>query len=123
MSAEMDVHVLNLPVGALTGSTSVPLAYFPTGGGGLSVLSAVLTGPGPGTAIGLLLVSMSDLGTPAVNGTVATFGGTVIPAAGVTFKAAVGTPYVAGGSFLGAVQTSGTIPANSTISVAYVIGK
>lgn len=126
MSNIMDVNQANLLVGNFIGAGPWPLAHFPKTGGGITVLDVSLNANAAGTAIGLILVSMTDVasgGTPAVNGTIATFAGTIIPAAGVQFLATIGTQYVATPCSLGVAQTSGTIPAGSMLSVTYVMGK
>lgn len=123
MSSQLDVHIATLSLGAYNGATHLPLAYVDSTGGGITVLSAYLVGPSAGTAIGGLLVTTNNAGTPAINGTVGTFAGTVVTAAGVPAALTVTTPYVAGGYWLGFDQTSGTVPAGTFIVVNYVMGK
>lgn len=123
MSSTFDVHIATLPIGAFNGATEIPLAYLDDDGGGITVLSAYLCGTGAGTVIGGKLVTMSNQGTPAINGTVGTFAGTVVTAAGVVSALTVSTAYVSGGYWLGLDQTSGTVPAGAFISLNYVMGK
>ena len=127
MSDIMDVNQINLSVGNFIGAGPWPLSHIPKLGGGITVVDVALNASAAGTAIGLILVSMTDVasgGTPAVNGTIATFGGTIIPAATVgPFLATIGTQYVATPCNLGVAQTSGTLPAGTEISVSYVMGK
>lgn len=119
----MDVTIVTLPLGLYSGATEFPFAYLPSAGGGITVLSAHLAGTAAGTAIGGKLVTMSDQGTPAINGTIGTFAGTCVTAAGVVFEATLTTPYVSGGSWIGYDQTSGTVPAGSFIALSYIMGK
>jgi len=126
MSDIMDVNQINAVVGAFIGASPWPVAHLPKTGGGITVLEATLQGNSAGTAIGLLLVALTDVadgGTPALAGTIATFTGTIIPAAGVTFKATINNQYVATPCAIGVAQTSGTLPATANISISYVMGK
>ena len=123
MSQAFDVHIVNIPLGAFSGATEFPFVYLPDTGGGITVLSAHLGGTAAGTAIGGKLVTMSDAGTPAINGTIGAFAGTVVTAAGVVFAATIATAYVGGGKWIGFDQTSGTIPAGSWLALSYVMGK
>ena len=123
MANQFDVNILSVDYGAYIGANHRPLFYVPADGGGISILSAKVAGSGAGTAIGLLLVKMTDAGTPAINGTIGAFAGTVVYAEGVPASATITTPYVGGGSWIGIDQTSGTAPANAVLSIAYVMGK
>jgi hypothetical protein len=123
MSSALDVHVLTLPLGAYLGATEIPLAFLDADGGGITVLSAHLVSHAAGTVIGGKVVTMSNAGTPAINGTVGSFAGTVVTAAGVVAALTISTAYVAGGTWLGFDQTSGTVLAGAFISVCYVMGK
>lgn len=119
MADQFDVHVVTAPV-VLTGATEIPLVHFETGGGGCTVLSADFINAG--TSVAGLLVTMTDAGTPAISGTIGAFGTTtasaVIPAA-----LTISDAYVAAGEWIGFDQTSGTVPAGSFVSIAYVMGK
>jgi hypothetical protein len=117
-----DVKILNLPLGNFSGNTELPLAHLPVGFGGITVLEAHLLG-GAGTAVGGQLVTMSNQGTPAINGTIGAFAGTVVTAAGVVAPATLSDPYVAEGEWIGYDQTSGTVPAGSFITISYLMGK
>lgn len=123
MAGQFDVHIATLPLGAFNGATHVPLAKLPASGGGITVLEAHLVGPAAGTAIGGLLVTCTDAGTPAINGTIGAFAGTVVTAAGVAFAATLSAPYVAADYWIGFDQTSGTVPAGTFISLSYIVGK
>lgn len=123
MSEFGDVKVVTASLGAFNGATEVPLVKVPTGFGGLTILEANLVGPSAGTAIGGLLVTMTDAGTPAINGTIGTFAGTVVTAAGVPAELTISDAYVAAGEWIGFDQTSGTVPAGTFISISYVMGK
>jgi hypothetical protein len=123
MSNSLDVQVISVDMGAYSGANHRPLIYIPSNGGGITLLSAKVIGSGAGTAIGLILTSMTDAGTPVLAGTHAAWAGTIIYAEMVPFSATISTAYVAGGQWLGVDQTSGTAPANAVLSLAYVIGK
>jgi hypothetical protein len=121
-----ELSSMTLHVGAFNGATELPYAHVPTALGGITVLEALLFSPGAGTAIGGLLVTFGNVatgGTPAINGTIGSFAGTIVTAAGVVHKATISTPFVANNYFIGYDQTSGTIPAGSFIQVNYVTGK
>ena len=123
MSENMDVHIVTLPLGAYLGATHLPLVKLPAEGGGITVLKSHLCGPSAGTVIGGLLVTLTDVGTPALYGTIGTFAGTCVTAAGVVFAATIGTAYVAKDLWIGFDQTSGTVPAGTFLSLSYVMGK
>ena len=123
MANSFDVHIINLPLGAFSGATELPLAYLPAGGGGITILGGYLVGTAAGTVIGGKLVTMTAAGTPAIAGTVGTFAGTVVAAAGVPAALTVATAFVDDGQWLGFDQTSGTVAAGAFISISYVTGK
>ena len=118
-----DVHIATLSLGSYNGSTHLPLVKVPNGYGGITVLESYLVAPGAGTAIGGLLVTLTDAGTPAVNGTIGSFAGTVDTAAGVPSALTVSSAYVADDYWIGYDQTSGTVPAGTFIVMSYVMGK
>jgi hypothetical protein len=123
MANQFDVHIATLPLGAYLGSTELPLLKLPPQGGGITVLEANLLAPSAGTVIGGLLVTMSDAGTPAINGTVGAFAGTVVTAAGVPGEATISSAFVDSGYWIGFDQTSGTVPAGTFIVLSYVMGR
>ena len=123
MAGQFDVHIATLSLGAFNGATELPLVKLPASGGGITILEANLLGPSAGTVIGGLLVTMTDAGTPAINGTIGSFAGTVVTAAGVPGALTVSTPFVEADYWIGFDQTSGTVPAGTFISLAYVMGK
>ena len=123
MASQFDVHIVTLSLGAYLGSTELPLAKLPSGGGGITVLEANLVGPSAGTVITGQLVTMSDAGTPAINGTIGAFAGTVVTAAGVPGELTISSAFVDAGYWIGFDQASGTVPAGTFISLSYVMGK
>lgn len=127
MADIMDVNQANLQVGNFIGAGPWPLTHVPKQGGGITVLDVALNASAAGTAIGLILVHMTDVasgGTPAVDGTIATWAGTIIPAATVgPFLATINNQYLATPCNIGVAQTSGTLPAGTSVSVSYVMGK
>ena len=116
----MDVKILNVPV-VLTGATEIPLVKLPSGAGGITVLSGYLINAG--TTVGGKLVTMSAAGTPALNGTIGSFAGTLTESATVPAACTISSAYVAAGYWIGFDQTSGTVPAGSFLTIAYVMGK
>jgi hypothetical protein len=123
MASQMDVNINSVDYGAYIGANHRPLFKVPSNGGGITILDVHATGMAAGTSIGLLVVTASDAGTPAINGTVGAFAGTIVYAEGVVFEATVSSAYVAAGSWVCVDQTSGTAPANTILSVSYVMGK
>ena len=118
-----DVHIATLSLCSHNGATHLPLVKVPNGYGGITVLEAHLVAPVGGTAIGGQLVTCTDAGTPAVNGTIGSFAGTVVTAAGVPSALTVSSAYVADDYWIGFDQTSGTVPAGTFIVMSYVTGK
>lgn len=121
----MDIHVTAVDIGAYSGANGRPLFKLPTAYGAITVLNAQIIGNAAGTAIGGLLVGFSNAGTPAVNGTVAAFAGTVVFAEGVPASATISNAVVDPDTspWLGFIQTSGTAPANTVLSLTYVMGR
>jgi len=122
MSSSFDVHVVTLPLGLYSGATHLPLMKLPTAGGGITILDAEMFG-GAGTAIGGVLVMLSDVGTPAIAGTIGSLAGTVTQAAGVRAAFTIATAFVDDGQYIGYDQASGTVPLGSFITMSYVTGK
>ena len=120
MANQFDVHIVTAPV-VLTGATEVPLVHFEAGGGGMTVLSADFINAG--TAVGGKLVTMTDAGTPAINGTIGAFAGTITVSATIPAALTVSDGFVDAGEWIGYDQTSGTVPAGSFVSIAYVMGR
>ena len=123
MAESFDVKIVTLSLGAFNGATELPLAYLPSAGGGITVLSGHIVGPSAGTIIGGQLITMSAAGTPAIAGTIGAFAGTVVTAAGVPGALTISSAFVDDGQWIGFDQTSGTVPAGTYISMAYVTGK
>lgn len=122
MAGQFDVNIVDLQIGAFSGATEIPLVQIPASGGGVTVIQAHLMA-GAGTAIGGKLVTMSNAGTPVLNGTIGAFGGTVVTVAGVPAPLTISGAFVAGGYWIGFDQTSGTVPAGAHVALAYVMGK
>ena len=120
MANQFDVHVVTAPV-VLTGATVIPLVHFEAGGGGCTVLSADFINAG--TAVGGVLVTMTDAGTPAINGTIGAFAATVTASAVIPAALTISDAYVTGGEWIGYDQTSGTVPAGIFVSLSYIMGK
>ena len=118
-----ELHTITVDMGAFTGATTHPLVYIPDISGAIRLLDVQVSGIGAGTSIGLILTSLSDLGTPAVAGTHASFAGTVVYAEGVVFEATVSSAIVQPGQWIGVDQTSGTCPATTLLTLNYLIGQ
>jgi len=124
--SEFSVKSATLHLGAFSGATELPLWNLPAFGGGVTILECWMFSPSAGTAIGGKLVTMGTVatgGTPAIDGTVGTFAGTIVTAAGVVHKLTLSTPFMDDGKLLGYDQTSGTVPAGTYIQFSYVDGK
>lgn len=121
-----DTNVLAFGIGAYTGSTALPFARVDGSGGKLTALSASVHGNGAGTAVGLKLVTFGTVatgGTPAVNGTIGAFAGTIVFAAGVVHHLTISNAVVPAGCWIGVEQTSGTAPTVTLASLNYVVGR
>lgn len=127
MSGALDVNIMQMPiVSAYSGATEVALSHVPISGGGITVLDAWLVGPSAGTAVGGLLVTFGTIatgGTVALNGTIGAFAGTIVTGAGIGHQLTITDSWVAGNEWIGLDQTSGTVPAGSYITLAYVMGR
>lgn len=119
----MEIHLATLHLGAFNGTTEVPLLYVPDDAGGITVLAAKLSGPSAGTAVTGILVQMSDQGTPAIDGTIGSFTTPAVTGAGIVLGCTISDAFVDGGKWIGFDQASGTVPAGTFISLAYVMGK
>lgn len=127
MSGALDVNIMQLQlVAAYSGATEIPLANNPVTGGGITVVDAWLLGPAAGTAVTGQLVTFGTIptgGTVALNGTIGTFAGTIVTGAGIGHRLTITDSWVAGGEWIGIDQVSGTVPAGSFITLAYVMGR
>lgn len=117
-----NVQILTLPLPSFSGATEIPLVKMPSGFGGITVLEAHMVG-GAGTAVGGKLVTMADAGTPAINGTIGAFAGTVVGVAGARHACTLSDAYVGPGEWIGYDQTSGTVSVNAAINISYLMGK
>lgn len=125
--SDLDIKNVAFNISTVGASSTVPVCYFTNTGGDVTVLSAKITGASAGTPVGLKVVTMSDLGTPAISGTIASFGGTfaagtITMAAGVTFDATINTARFTTGQWLAVQNTSGTTPAICHLAISYVTG-
>lgn len=92
----------------------------PSDGGGVTVTNVALEQAGTGT---YRVVTLSNIGTPAVNGTVTStaFGGTV--SAGVRIAGTISDGWVAAGEWVGVTETNVGTPTRARISISYVMGR
>lgn len=116
---------LSVDLGAFTGATMHPAVYFPPNYGQVTFLAAKICGIAAGTSVGLIITSSTNVGTPAVSGTLAAFAGTIVYAEGVVFDATF-TDYTlnpgTAGIWLSVDQASGTCPATTILSLSYLVG-
>ena len=110
-------------IGNYTGNNALPLWYLPDTYGGYTILGAKLVASGAGTSVTAQLVTLSDAGTPVINGTIAAFAGTVVFAEGVTASATVSTPFVNDGQWIGLDQASGTAATHTWLTVYLIPGR
>lgn len=116
----MNTHVIAMNLSEIPAGTTL-LWQAPTDaqGGGVSVLGAALTGAS-GT-ITVALHTMTNAGTPAINGTIcAAFGGTI--AAGVPFTATISDAWVDGGEWVAAVIVGAPVDGD-VLSMHYTMGR
>jgi hypothetical protein len=121
MAGQFDVNIVQIPV-VLTGATEIPLLKVPSVGGGITVQSAYMINAG--TSVTPKLITMSSAGTPALSGTIgAPAAGTITESATIPVNYVISDGWVDGGEWIGFDQASGTVPAGSFFTVAYVTGK
>ena len=122
----MDIKTISVDLGAFTGATMHPICYIPSTMGDITLLAVHAVGIGAGTSIGLILTQSTDVGTPAVAGTLAAFAGTVVWAEGVVFEATISDASIDTGTgdgiWLSVDQASGTCPATLNLSISYAYG-
>lgn len=113
-----NVHTVVLNMDGINNATRLGFQV-PTDGGGITVTNVQLEGAGTGT---YRVVTLSDVGTPAINGTVtSTFGGTVT--AGVATEATISAGWVDGGYWVGVTETNIGTPTRARIAINYVMGR
>lgn len=127
MAGQMDVKIISTNISTLGATGTVPIWYIPDYGGQITVLDAQVTGTSVGTPVGLKLVTMTDVGTPAISGTVGSWGGTfaagtITMGAGKVFEATISDATVQPGQWLAIQNTSGTTPAICFVSIGYIMG-
>jgi hypothetical protein len=127
MSGALDVKNFSTNISTVGASSTVPVCYFTNTGGDVTVLSAKIAGYTAGTPVGLKIVTMTDVGTPVISGTIGSFGGTfaagtITMAAGVVFDCTISTPRFTTGQWLAVQNTSGTTPAICHLTINYVTG-
>jgi hypothetical protein len=123
MAGQFDVNIVQIPV-VLTGATEIPLLKVPTTGGGITVQSVYMINAG--TTVAPRVITMTNVGTPALSGTIASYStaaGTITESATIPAAFVISDGWVDGGEWIGFDQASGTVPAGSFLSVAYVTGR
>lgn len=123
--AQGELHLTSVDLGAYIGATHRPFLYVSPNYGQIKILDAKVTGMAAGTSIGLGIYSATNVGTPVINGTVGVFAGTVVYAEGVVFACTISDSTVDPGTtgvWLAVDQTSGTAPANTILTISYLMG-
>ena len=113
-----DIQIVTFSFDALNNGTrlgfQVPTAY-----GGITIQSAGVDITGTAN---VTLVTMSNVGTPAANGTVgAAVGGTAT--AGVPYAFTISDGWVDGGEWVGLQENNIGTPTRGTCYVAYTVGR
>ena len=106
----MELHVTSVDFGAYIGANARPLIHLPTEFGAITVVDVKAAGNAAGTSIGLKVVGMSSAGTPAVNGTVGAFAGTVVWAEGVPASLTISNGVVPGWALCRPAEPARPIP-------------
>lgn len=120
-----EIHLATVDLGAFTGANMHPGIYFPPGYGQIYLTDAKIVGIGAGTSVGLIVTTASNVGTPAVSGTLAAFAGTIVYAEGVVFAATISDHTIDPGTtgvWISVDQASGTCPATTILSLSYLMG-
>lgn len=113
-----DIHIVTVRFDSLNNGTrlgfQVPLAY-----GGITVQSAATNITGTAN---VTLVTMSNIGTPAVNGTIAAaVGGTAT--AGVPYAFTISDGWVDGGEWVAVQENNVGTPTRGDVTIAYTVGR
>lgn len=112
------VHSVTIPFDGLN-NDQIPGFQVPTETGGITVIDA--TAYVTGTA-NVTLITMSNAGTPAANGTIAAaVGGTAT--AGVPYKFTISDAWVDGGEYIGVQENNVGTPTAGFVTVAYKMGR
>ena len=129
MAESFDVKSISVNLGAATGAGPFPAVYVPSTGGAVTIVDAKITGSAAGTSIGAKLITLGNVatgGTPAASGTLGSFAGTVVYAAGAVFNATLTSGSVVPGTtgiWVGLEQTSGTAPTVTNLALSYIQGR
>jgi len=120
MAGYGDVHFISNNIGALSNDFR-PMFKIPAGYGGITFLSAHVTGEGAGTSW-LQLVDLGTAGT-AVSTILAT-AGTAVSVAGIPQELTISTAFVDAGHWIGLKEANvGTTNAITIVSASYLMGK
>ena len=121
MTQEVFTLPVALPALATAGTAWVFQAPSSTTGGGVTITDVTYAQDAAGTVAASLL-KYSSAGTPALNGTIASTGGTItaVVPKGYTIGA---NSFLAAGEWAVYVQTSGTPAADAYLMIHYVMGR
>jgi hypothetical protein len=113
-----DIQVVTIPFDGLR-NDQLPGVRIPAAYGGITIVDAAahITG-----TANITLITMTNVGTPVANGTIAAaVGGTA--AAGVPYAFTIGDGWVAGGEWVGIQENNIGTPTAAHVTIAYVVGK
>lgn len=113
-----DIHVTTIAFNGLTSSTRLGL-HVPTSYGGITVQSADVEITGTAN---VTLVTMTNVGTPAVSGTIAAaVGGTAT--SGVPYAMTISDGWVDGGEWIAVQENLGGTPTYGHVAISYTVGR
>lgn len=113
-----DIHVVTITFNGLN-NDQLPGWRVPTAYGGITVVDA--TTHITGTA-NVTLITMTNVGTPVANGTIAAaVGGTA--AVGVPYSFTISDGWVDGGEYIGVQENNIGTPTAGVVTISYVMGR
>jgi hypothetical protein len=122
MSQEVFINSFSVP-NAAAGTCTVLIAPASTQGGGVTIEGVSYTNGSAAGTVPFTLLKYSSAGTPALNGTVATTGGTVVATAPLVFTMGPNNYISAGESVKLAWTGGGTPTADAALTVQYKMGR
>lgn len=113
-----DIHIVTVPFDGLN-NAKLPGFQVPTTYGGITIQSAVARITGTAN---ITLITMTNVGTPAANGTIAAaVGGTAT--ATVPYAFTVSDGWVQAGEWVGIQENNVGTPTRGHVSIAYTVGR
>lgn len=121
MANSFDVNIVSAEIGALSNAIT-PIAFIPSQGGGITLLSAAVVSRADATT-SLHLVNLGAAGT-AVSGTICSFSGTLTAKVPAAATIAATSAFVDDGVYIGVKEANaGAANANTIVMLSYVMGK